>query len=129
MTKDESRFYQEWAALLEWMREYAAGRDGVDFVKQADFTGYIYRMARPKDLPTTIMSASLSVNGKPVLLLSCSPQDSVFKEVQVHPFGTHIYRKLSLDDSGRLAEASGPFTRESLHALADRLLDAQPVAA
>lgn len=123
MDDKSQAFYRAWAELLDWMREYAAANEGVTFVKQADFTDYIYRMARPYDLPTTIMSASLSnPDDQPILLVSASPRASVFKEVVLHPFESHVYRKLTLAKNGEgLAEGPRQFTKEMLFALADDL--------
>lgn len=123
MTDQDRAFYQAWAELLEWLREYAAQHEGVEFVKQADFTDYIYRMARPYELPTTIMSASLSnPHDEPILLVTASPRASVFKEVVLHPFESHVYRKLTLAKSGTgLTEGPRLFTKEQLFRLADEL--------
>lgn len=123
MDEKSQAFYRAWAELLDWMREYAAANEGVDFVKQADFTDYIYRMERAYDLPTTIMSASLSrPNDEPVLLVSASQRASVFKEVTLHPFESHVHRKLTLaKDGSGLAEGRRVFTKEMLFTLADDL--------
>ncbi len=123
MTDRDRAFYRAWAELLDWLREYSAGSDRAQFTKESDFTDYIYRMHREYDLPTTVMVASLSdAAGKPVLMLSASPRASVFKEVVLHPFNGHVYRKLTLAPDGRtLAEGKRPFTRERLFALADEL--------
>lgn len=119
----ERLLYGAWAELLGWLREYASRREGVKFIKQADFPDYIYRMERPYDLPTTVMSASLSSPGEePVLLVSVSPRHTVFKEVTLHPFESHVYRKLSYDPAqGALVEGKRPFTRAMLETLADDL--------
>lgn len=116
-------FYTAWAELLQWMREYADAHDEVMFEKEADFTDYIYRMERPYDLPTTVMSASLSEpDGTPVLMVNASPRHAVFKEIDLHPFQSHTYRKLQLGPDGRsLAEGKRVFTREMLERLADDL--------
>jgi hypothetical protein len=123
MDEKSQAFYRAWAQLLEWMREYAADHEGVEFVKQADFTDYIYRMERHYDLPTTILSASLSnPAGQPILFVSASQRAAVFKEVVLHPFDSHIYRKLSLAQDGQgLAEGRRKFSKEMLFALADDL--------
>jgi hypothetical protein len=123
MTDKDKAFYRAWTELLQWMREYAASRDGVLFEKEADFPDYIYRMERPYDLPTTVMSASLSEpDGTPVLMANASPRHTVFKEVVLHPFQSHSYRKLKLAADGKgLAEGKRVFTREMLNALADGL--------
>ncbi|MER3603305.1 MAG: NADH-quinone oxidoreductase, partial [Thermus sp.] len=55
----EKALYEAWVELLSWMRAYAKEK-GVRFEKEADFPDFIYRMERPYDLPTTIMTASLS---------------------------------------------------------------------
>lgn len=116
-------FYAAWAELLQWLRDYAAERPGVTFTKQADFTDYIYRMERPYDLPTTIMVASLSTSeGQPVLMASASQRAAVFKEVVLHPFDSHVYRKLKLADAGAgLAEGRRLLTRAMVEELADDL--------
>ena len=105
------------------MREYTTTHDGVKFEKEADFPDYIYRMERPYELPTTIMSASLSdPEGNPVLLLNASPRHTVFKEVVLHPFESHVYRKLKYNkDKNALAEGKRVFTKEMLFTLADDL--------
>lgn len=132
MEDRHAAFYRAWAELLDWMREYADSRQ-VPFTKEADFTDYIYRMHRPYDLPTTIMVASLSdpVTGKPVLMANASQRRSVFKEVVLHPFDSHVYRKLTLaKDGSGLAEGSRVFTKEMLFRLADDLYRfEEPVAA
>ena len=119
----EMAFYAAWKELLDWMVEYAEAHEGALFEKEADFTDYIYRMERPYDLPTIIMSASLSdLKGRPLLLLSASPRHTVFKEVTLHPFESHVYRKLTYNaKKGVLAEGKRPFTREMLVELADTL--------
>lgn len=123
MDEADLKFYAAWAQLLEWMREYSAENDHARFIKQADFTEYIYRMARPYQMPTTIMSASLSdPDEKPVLMVSASPRHAVFKEVELHPFDSHVYRHLHLAEDGEgLAEGKRSFTRQMLYDLADRL--------
>jgi hypothetical protein len=116
-------FYRAWAELLEVMRTYAEGRDDLIFQKEADFPDYIYRMERPFDLPTIIMSASLSrPDGYPLLMLNASPRHAVFKEVVVHPFDSHTYRTLTLaDDGASLAEGPRIFDAARLRALADQV--------
>ncbi len=116
-------FYNAWNTLLNHMRDYASTHQGVLFEKEADFPDYIYRMERPYDLPTTIMSASLSdTEGHPVLLVNASPRHALFKEVIVHPFESHSYRKLKYNsEKNALVEGKRPFTKEMLIALADEL--------
>lgn len=116
-------FYRGWAELLEWMRGYAAQRDGVKFTVESDFTDYIYRMERPYDLPTTVMVASLSdLSGRPVLMVNSSQRAAVFKEVVLHPVDSHVYRKLTLAKEGEgLAEGRRRFTKAMLYDLADDL--------
>lgn len=123
MSEKDMAFYQAWAELLDWLREYAAKREGVEFVKQADFVDYISRMSRPYDLPTTIMSASLSrPPDEPILLVSASQRASQVKEVVLHPFESHVYRKLKLAPDGNgFVEGPRRFTKELLFQTADRL--------
>jgi hypothetical protein len=124
-------FYRAWATLLEWLREEGEARAEVDLVKQADFPDYIYRMERPYDLPTIVMSVTLSrPGGQPLLIVSASPRHAVFKEVVLHPFDSHVYRRLTLDpQSERLVEGRRPFTREMLARLVDRLIVHAPAPA
>jgi hypothetical protein len=132
MDERQAAFYRAWAEMLEWMREYAASREGVTFTKESDFPDYIYRMHRPYDLPTTVMVASLSdaKTGLPVLMVNASPRHAVFKEVVLHPYESHVYRKLTLAQDGNgLAEGRRRFTRQMLFDLADQLFHVgQPVA-
>ena len=123
MNANDTAFYYAWKELLDWMQSYAKDKKQVIFEKEADFPDYIYRMERPYELPTTIMSASLSdPEGNPVLMLSASPRHTTFKEVTLHPFESHVYRKLKYDRTSRgLAEGKRPFTKEMLIQLADDL--------
>jgi hypothetical protein len=131
MTDRDLAFYRAWAALLDTMRAYAGERDDVIFRKEADFPDYIYRMERPYDLPTIVMSASLArPDGHPVLMLNASPRHTVFKEVVVHPYASHVYRRLTLADDGvALREGPRTFDGERLRALADGLLGSPPTTA
>ncbi len=126
MTDKDLGFYQAWVNILEWMKEYAQKNQEAKFEKEADFPDYIYRMERPYDLPTTVMSASLSdVQGQPVLFLNASPRHSFFKEVIVHPYESHSYRKLTYNlDKKSLVEDKRVFTKEILFTLADKLFNA-----
>lgn len=112
MSDRDQAFYRAWADLLDELRAYADARSDVIFQKEADFPDYIYRMARPYDLPTIVMSASLSrPDGHPVLMLNASPRHAVFKEIVVHPYESHVYRKVTLaDDGATLAEGAGHAT-------------------
>ena len=123
MSDQDKAFYQAWAELLTWMREIADAREGVRFEKEGDFPDYIYRMERDYDLPTTVMSASLSLpDGRPVLLANASPRHTVFKEIVLHPVDSHAYRKLTIAKDGNgLVEGKRPFTREQLEHMADEL--------
>src|SRR5690625_5450702 len=59
MKEEHLKFYAAWAELLEWMREYAEAGEHALFVKQADFTEYIYRMERPyQDRKSTRLNSS-----------------------------------------------------------------------
>lgn len=122
-TAAEAAFYAAWDKFLDWMREYADTHPHALFEKEADFPDYIYRMERPYDLPTTVMSASLSdPKGRPVLLVNASPRHTVFKEIVLHPFESHTYRTLTYRAAqGSLVEGKRPFTREMLFRLADAL--------
>lgn len=128
---EQQAFYAAWANVLEWMREYATASGGaVRFVKQADFTDYIYRMERDYDLPTTIMAASLSADGdEMVLYATASPRHALFKEVVLHPFGSHIYRSLTMPKGGtKFMEGPREFTKDMLFALMDSLVNVRESA-
>ena len=132
LTERDRAFYDAWAELLAWSRAFAEGRDDVAFVKLADFPDYIYRMERPYDLPVIVMSASLArpSNRQPVLMLTASPRQAVFKEVVVHPFESHVYRHLTLAEDGQgLVEGRRRFDRARFEALAAALFDDVPSAA
>lgn len=120
---EDAAFYDAWHKFLGWMLEYADRNPHALFEKEADFPDYIYRMERPYDLPTTVMSASLSDRkGRPLLLVNASPRHTVFKEIVLHPFESHTYRTLTYNaDQGALVEGKRPFTREMLFRLADAL--------
>lgn len=119
----DAAFYAAWNTFLGWMREYADKHPQALFEKEADFPDYIYRMERPYDLPTTVMSASLSdLKGRPLLLVNASPRHTVFKEIVLHPFESHTYRTLTYSAAQRsLVEGKRPFTREMLFRLAGAL--------
>lgn len=68
----DSALYAQWVELLGWLEAEAATR-GLGFEKVADFPDYIYRMERPYDLPTTVMSVSLSDQGQPLLVAGSAP--------------------------------------------------------
>lgn len=128
MTEHDRKFFAAWTELLRWTQEYAVERQ-VQYVKLADYTDYIYRMARPYDLPTTTMSASLAdARGQSVLIVTSSQRADVFKEVIVHPADSRNHRHLTLAADGvHLAEGTRIFTREMLFELADRLFSVAAV--
>jgi NADH-quinone oxidoreductase chain 15 len=128
MSTTDLAFFTAWNNLLDQMRDYADSHEGVLLEKEADFPDYIYRMERPYDLPTTIMSASLSDSeGHPVLLVNASPRHALFKEVVLHPFESHVYRKLKYNaEKNALVESKRIFTKDMLFALADELFGIHP---
>lgn len=123
MNEKDLSFYHAWKTLLDWMQEYADTHEGVMLEREADFPDYIYRMERPYDLPTIIMSASLSTpDGSPVLMTSASPRHTIFKEITLRPFGSHTYRKLKYSpEKEALVEGKRVFTKTMLFDLADEL--------
>ena len=126
LSERDLAFYRAWADLLDVMRAYADGRDDVIFQKEADFPDYIYRMVRQYDLRTIVTKSSLSRPERhPVLMLNASPRHAVFKEVVVHPYESHVYRKATLAADARgLTEGPRRFDADRLRALADQLLGA-----
>lgn len=124
LTPRDQAFYDAWRDMLEWMKHYASTREGVFYKTEADFPDYIYRMERPYELPVITMTASLNrANGHPVVLVSASPRHTVFKEITLHPFDSHIYRKLkwSPERGSLVEERKRPFTTEMFEHLMDEL--------
>ena len=123
VSDQDMAFYRAWAELLEWMKAYAAERDYAAFEVEADFVDYIYRMERDYDLPTIVMSASLSQpDGAPILLVNASPRHAVFKEIVLHPFESHTYRTLCYSpEKQALVEGKRVFDQAMLNSLADKL--------
>ncbi len=81
-------------------------------------------MQKDYDLPTHIMSASLSdKTGQPILMLSISPRHALLKKLTLHPYESHVYRKLKYKPEEK-AFFEGPrkFTKERLFALSDNLV-------
>jgi len=113
----ERELYEAWVELLSWMREYAQAK-GVRFEKEADFPDFIYRMERPYDLPTTIMTASLSDGlGEPFLLADVSPRHAKLKRI-----GLHLHAQY--EPGKGLVTGKIPLTKERFFALADRAREA-----
>jgi hypothetical protein len=124
MNESDRAFYGAWKELLDWMRDYAAKRKGAFYKMEADFPDYIYRMERPYDLPVITMVASLTrADGHPVLMVSASPRHAVFKEITLHPYDSHVYRRIkwSPQQNALVEEGKRPFTREMVEHLADEL--------
>lgn len=122
--QDEA-FYQGWSKFLDWMKAYAEENAQAIFEKEADFPDFIYRMERAYDLPTIIMSASISdTQGHPILLASVSPRHAVFRELHLHPFESHVYRTLTYDrEQHTFVEGKRAFSKEMLFKLADDLFE------
>ncbi|MBB5233011.1 NADH-quinone oxidoreductase subunit 15 [Deinococcus budaensis] len=111
------RLYAQWVELLSWL-EAAAGERGLGFQKVADFPDYIYRMERPYDLPTTVMSVALTSGGQPLLVAAVSPRHVDLGGVSLRLMGGSKHWHLHAGEAG-LLEGKRPFTRERLGALLD----------
>ncbi len=123
MSNHDEALYRQWMELLEWMRASAVST-GLSFEKVADFPDYIYRMERPYDLPTTIMSASLSAGtaqggNQPLLVAAVSPRHVDLKGVQLRLMGGSKHWHLHAGEGG-LLEGKRPFTRERFAAIVDQ---------
>lgn len=116
----DSALYAQWVTLLGWLEAEAAAR-GLGFEKVADFPDYIYRMERPYDLPTTVMSVSLSEAGQPLLVAAVSPRQVDLKGVSLRLMGGSKHWHLHAGDES-LLEGKRPFTRERLSTLLDSAL-------
>ena len=116
----DSALYAQWVELLGWLEAEAAARS-LGFEKVADFPDYIYRMERPYDLPTTVMSVSLSDQGQPLLVAAVSPRHVDLKGVSLRLMGGSKHWHLHAGEQA-LLEGKRPFTRERLAALLDGAL-------
>ncbi|MPY65823.1 NADH dehydrogenase subunit [Deinococcus sp. SDU3-2] len=113
----DGRLYAQWVELLSWLESEAATR-GLGFQKVADFPDYIYRMERPYDLPTTVMSAALTANGQPLMVAAVSPRHVDLKGVSLRLMGGSKHWHLHAGEAG-LLEGKRPFTRERLTQLVE----------
>ncbi|WP_412029270.1 NADH-quinone oxidoreductase subunit 15 [Deinococcus yunweiensis] len=113
----DSALYSNWVTLLGWLEAEAQAR-GLTYTKVADFPDYIYRMERPYDLPTTIMSVSLSSGGQPLLVAAVSPRHVDLKGISLRLMGGSKHWHLHAGDGG-LLEGKRPFTRERLTGVLD----------
>ena len=117
---DDGRLYAQWVELLSWLESEAAAR-GLGFQKVADFPDYIYRMERPYDLPTTVMSVNVSAGGQPLLVAAVSPRHAELGAVSLRLMGGSKHWHLHAGTRG-LLEGKRPFTRERLGAVLDGAL-------
>ncbi|MEF2279482.1 NADH-quinone oxidoreductase subunit 15 [Deinococcus sp. YIM 134068] len=116
----DGQLYAQWVELLGWLEAEAAAR-GLAFQKVADFPDYIYRMERPYDLPTTVMSVALTTGGQPLLVAAASPRHVDLKGVSLRLMGGSKHWHLHAGQRG-LLEGKRPFTRERLGLLLDGAL-------
>lgn len=114
---NDAQLYAQWVELLGWLSEEGQAR-GLSFEKVADFPDYIYRMERPYDLPTTVMSVSLNYQGQPVFVAGVSPRHADLKGVSLRVMGGSKHWHLHAGQRG-LLEGKRPFSRERLGVLLD----------
>ncbi|MGQ9510744.1 MAG: NADH-quinone oxidoreductase subunit 15 [Thermaceae bacterium] len=125
---DDRALYEAWAELLAWMREYAKAKD-VRFEKEADFPDFIYRMDRPYDLPTTIMTASLSdALGEPFLLAEVSPRHAKLKRIGLRFPRAHTHLHVHYEPGKGLVTGRVPLTKERFFRMADTARQALALA-
>ncbi len=94
----------------------------------ADFPDYIYRMERPYDLPTTVMSVSVGRGGQALLVAAVSPRHVDLGGVSLRLMGGSKHWHLHAGEGG-LLEGKRPFTRERLGALLDGALQGRSTLA
>jgi len=83
--------YDAWVQLMSWLEEYA-GEHGLVFDREADFPEYIYRMHKPWELPTRVMTVSLSrENDEPFFIASVSQPSNQQKHVGMRAPGAHLH--------------------------------------
>ncbi|WP_291424302.1 NADH-quinone oxidoreductase subunit 15 [Deinococcus sp.] len=108
----KAALYTQWVELLGWIDAEANAR-GLTFHKVADFPDYIYRMERPYDLPTTVMSVSVSAGRQPLMVAAVSPRHVDLGGVSLRLMGGSKHWHLHAGTRG-LLEGKRPFTRERL---------------
>ncbi len=117
--------YRAWLTLLAWLEAEAQSR-GLNLIKVADFPDYIYRMERPYDLPTTVMSVTLNridplspqTEGQALFLAAVSPRHVDLGGVSLRVMGGSKHWHLHAH-GGQLLEGKRPFTRERLSLILD----------
>lgn len=117
---DKAALYRQWVELLGWLEAEAQAR-GLAIHKVADFPDYVYRMERPYDLPTTVMSVNVSRHGQALLVAAVSPRHVDLGGVSLRLMGGSKHWHLHAGDGG-LLEGKRPFTRERLSVLLDGVL-------
>ena len=126
MANHDEALYRQWLELLGWLRDCAQA-NGLTYHKVADFPDYIYRMERPYDLPTTVMSASLNAptaqgGHQPLLVAAVSPRHADLKAVQLRLMGGSKHWHLHAGETG-LLEGKRLFTRERLQAVIEQAVE------
>ena len=124
---DKAALYRQWVELLGWLEQEAAVR-GLSTEKVADFPDYIYRMERPYDLPTTVMSVSVVQGGQALLVAAVSPRHVDLGGVSLRLMGGSKHWHLHAGEGG-LLEGKRPFTRERLGALLDGVMQGKSTLA
>ena len=120
---DKAGLYRQWVELLGWLEQETAAR-GLGLEKVADFPDYIYRMERPYDLPTTVMTVNVSAGGQALLVVGVSPRHVDLGGVSLRLMGGSKHWHLHAGPSG-LLEGKRPFTRERLATLLDGVTQSQ----
>ncbi|AEB11514.1 NADH-quinone oxidoreductase subunit 15 [Marinithermus hydrothermalis] len=117
----DKALYEAWVEVLDWLKAYAVER-GVRFEWEADFPDYIYRMHRPYDLPTRVMTVSLSdERGEPFFLADVSPRHAKLKQISFRVPGGHLHWHAHYEEGrGLVLGGKIPLTKEKLYQLADR---------
>lgn len=117
---DKAALYRQWVELLGWLGDEARSR-GLSIDKVADFPDYIYRMERPYDLPTTVMSVNVSQDGQALLVAAVSPRHVDLGGISLRLMGGSKHWHLHAG-AGGLLEGKRPFTRERLSVLLDGVM-------
>lgn len=114
----DTQLYAQWTQLLDWLEEEARTRQ-LQWEKVADFPDYIYRMERPYELDTTVMSVSLNTQtGQPLMVAAVSPRHVDLKHVSLRLMGGSKHWHLHAGPEG-LLEGKRLFTQERLKVLLD----------
>ena len=110
-------FYKAWDEMLGWMREYAKIARASCLKKRRTFPTIFIGWSALRFAHHHHEREPQRLEGNPVLLLNASPRHALFKEIVLHPFESHVYRKLkySSDKSAVGREQARVYQRDAVY--------------